>query len=148
MKILLRTDVDGLGRTGDVVDVARGYARNYLVPKGLAVEATAGISAQSEAMQRKRVRQASEERADAEAVAAQLTGAVLTTTAKASDEGRLYGSVGSAEVATALVEQFGVTVVQQQVEGEVAKDVGTHEFTVHLHPEVTVPVTIEVTAED
>ncbi|MDG2907919.1 MAG: 50S ribosomal protein L9 [Acidimicrobiales bacterium] len=148
MKILLRTDVDGLGRTGDVVDVARGYARNYLVPKGLAVEATAGISAQSEAMQRKRVRQASEERADAEAVAAQLTGAVLTTTAKASDEGRLYGSVGSAEVATALVEQFGVTVVQQQVEGEVAKDVGTHEFTVHLHPEVAVPVTIEVTAED
>ncbi len=148
MKILLRTDVDGLGRTGDVVDVARGYARNYLVPKGLAVEATAGISAQSEAMQRKRVRQASEERADAEAVAGQLTGAVLTTTAKASDEGRLYGSVGSAEVATALVEQFGVTVVQQQVEGEVAKDVGTHEFTVHLHPEVAVPVTIEVTAED
>ena len=148
MKILLRTDVDGLGRTGDVVDVARGYARNYLVPKGLAVEATAGISAQSEAMQRKRVKQASEERADAEAVAGQLTGAVLTTTAKASDEGRLYGSVGSAEVATALVEQLGVTVVQQQVEGEVAKDVGTHEFTVHLHPEVAVPVTIEVTAED
>ena len=148
MKILLRTDVDGLGRTGDVVDVARGYARNYLVPKGLAVEATAGISAQSEAMQRKRVKQASEERAGAEAVAGQLTGAVLTTTAKASDEGRLYGSVGSAEVATALVEQFGVTVVQQQVEGEVAKDVGTHEFTVHLHPEVAVPVTIEVTAED
>ena len=148
MKILLRTDVDGLGRTGDVVDVARGYARNYLVPKGLAVEATAGIAAQSEVMQRKRVRQASEERADAEAVAGQLTGAVLTTTAKASDEGRLYGSVGSAEVATALVEQFGVTVVQQQVEGEVAKDVGTHEFTVHLHPEVAVPVTIEVTAED
>ena len=148
MKILLRTDVDGLGRTGDVVDVARGYARNYLVPKGLAVEATAGIAAQSEAMQRKRVRQASEERADAEAVAGQLTGAVLTTTAKASDEGRLYGSVGSAEVAMALVEQFGVTVVQQQVEGEVAKDVGTHEFNVHLHPEVAVPVTIEVTAED
>ena len=148
MKILLRTDVDGLGRTGDVVDVARGYARNYLVPKGLAVEATAGIAAQSEAMQRKRVKQASQERADAEAVAGQLTGAVLTTTVKASEEGRLYGSVGSAEVATALVEQFGVTVVQQQVEGEVAKDVGTHEFTVHLHPEVAVPVTIEVTAED
>ena len=148
MKILLRTDVDGLGRTGDVVDVARGYARNYLVPKGLAVEATAGIAAQSEAMQRKRVKQASQERADAEAVAGQLTGAVLTTTVKASEEGRLYGSVGSAEVATALVEQFGVTVVQQQVEGEVAKDVGTHEFTVHLHPEVAVPLTIEVTAED
>ena len=148
MKILLRADVEGLGRTGDVVDVARGYARNYLVPKGMAVEATVGISAQSEAMQRKRVRQASEERADAEAIAGQLTGAVLTATAKASDEGRLYGSVGAAEVAMALVEQFGVAVVQQQVEGEVAKDVGTHEFTVHLHPEVTVPVAIEVTAED
>ena len=148
MKVLLRIDVEGLGRTGEVVDVARGYARNYLVPKGMAVKATAGIAAQSEAMQRKRVRQASEERADAEAIAGQLTGAVLPATAKASDEGRLFGSVGAAEVASALVEQLGVTVVQQQVEGEVAKDIGTHEFTVHLHPEVTVPVTIEVTAED
>ncbi|HJM31470.1 MAG TPA: 50S ribosomal protein L9 [Acidimicrobiales bacterium] len=148
MKILLRTDVDGLGRTGDVVDVARGYARNYLVPKGLAVVATAGIAAQSEAMQRKRVMQATEERADAETVADRLKGTVLTTSMKASDEGRLYGSVGSAEVAKALVEQAGVTVDRQLVEGEVAKEIGTHEFTVHLHPEVTAPVTIEVTAED
>ena len=147
MKILLRTDVDGLGRTGDIVEVARGYARNYLVPKGMAVVATAGIAAQSEVMQRKRAFKASEDRAGAEAIAVRLAGAVLTTSAKASDEGRLYGSVGSAEVATVLVEQIGITVDRQQVEGEVAKDLGTFEFTVHLHPEVSVPVTVEVTAE-
>ncbi|MBC8364205.1 MAG: 50S ribosomal protein L9 [Actinobacteria bacterium] len=148
MKILLRIDVDGLGRTGDVIDVARGYARNYLVPKGMAVEATDGIAAQSEAMQRKRIKQATEERTDAEAVAGQLTGTVLTASMKASDEGRLYGSVGSAEVAKALAEQAGVTVDRHLVEGEVAKEIGTHEFTVHLHPDVAVPVTIEVSAED
>ena len=54
MKVLLRIDVDGLGRTGDIVDVARGYARNYLVPRGLAIEALEGVAAQAEAMQRKR----------------------------------------------------------------------------------------------
>ena len=148
MKVLLRTDVEGLGRTGDIVNVARGYARNYLVPKGLAVAATVGIADQAEVMQRKRALQAAEDRADAETVATQLAGAVLTASAKASEEGRLYGSVGSAEVAAALADQIGVNVDRQQVEGEVAKDVGLHEFTVHLHPEVAVPVSLEVTAED
>jgi len=147
VKVLLRTDVEGLGRTGDIVNVARGYARNYLVPKGLAVAATVGIADQAEVMQRKRALQAAEDRADAEAVATQLAGALLTASAKASEEGRLYGSVGSAEVAAALADQIGVNVDRQQVEGEVAKDVGLHEFTVHLHPEVAVPVSLEVTAE-
>ena len=88
------------------------------------------------------------ELADAEAVATQLAGVLLTASAKASEEGRLYGSVGSAEVAAALADQIGVNVDRQLVEGEVAKDVGLHEFTVHLHPEVAVPVSLEVTAED
>ncbi|MDP6078293.1 MAG: 50S ribosomal protein L9, partial [Acidimicrobiales bacterium] len=65
MKVLLRSDVDGLGRTGDIVEVARGYARNYLVPHGLAIEAIAGITAQADAMQRKREMQSVAERADA-----------------------------------------------------------------------------------
>ena len=148
MKLILRSDMQGVGKRGDIIDVADGYARNYLVPKGLAVAATVGIADQAEVMQRKRALQAAEDRADAEAAATQLAGAVLTASAKASEEGRLYGSVGSAEVAAALADQIGVNVDRQQVEGEVAKDIGTHEFTVHLHPEVTVPVTIEVTAED
>ena len=84
MKVLLRTDVDGLGRTGDVVDVARGYARNFLVPEGLAVAAIGGIAAQAEAMQRKRDLRSVAERADAERVAGRIAGVVLQVTAKAS----------------------------------------------------------------
>ena len=147
MKVLLRSDVDGLGRTGDLVDVARGYARNFLVPRGLAVEATAGIAAQAEAMQRKRAMHAAEDRAGAEAIAVRLAGAVLVATARASDEGRLYGSVGGAEVVAALATQVGVTVEPHQIDGEIVKNVGVHEFTVRLHPEVVVPVSVEVTAK-
>jgi large subunit ribosomal protein L9 len=147
MKVLLRSDVDGLGLVGDVVDVARGYARNYLVPKGLAVEATGGIASQAEAMQRKRAARSAADRSAAEAIAGRLAGVVVTTSAKASDEGRLFGSVGAVEVATALAAQAGVDVDRQQVQGETVKDLGTHEFTVHLHPEVAVPVSVEVLPE-
>ena len=148
MKVHLRRDVDGLGRTGDIVDVNRGYARNYLVPEGLAVQATAGITAQSESMKRKRQFQAAEDRADAEAVASRLAGIVLTTSAKASDEGRLYGSVGGAEVVAALFKQVGLELDRQQIQGDLVKEVGIHEFTIHLHEEVAVPVSIEVTGEE
>ncbi|HBL08283.1 MAG TPA: 50S ribosomal protein L9 [Acidimicrobiia bacterium] len=148
MKVLLRTDVDGLGRTGDIVDVARGYARNFLVPEGLAVAAIGGIAAQAEAMQRKRDLRSVAERADAERVAGRIAGVVLQVTAKASEEGRLFGSVGTAEVVEALAAQVGLEVDRRQVHGEIAKDVGVHEFTVQLHPEVAVPVDVEVRAED
>ena len=147
MKVLLRSDVDGLGRTGDIVEVARGYARNYLVPKGLAIEALAGVTAQAEAMQRKRTLKAAADQAEAEATAARIAGVVVPLTAKASDEGRLFGSVGIAEVADALTAQIGLELDRRQVVGEVVKEVGSHEFTIELHSDVTVPVTVEVQAE-
>ena len=147
MKVLLRSDVDGLGRTGDIVEVARGYARNYLVPKGLAIEAAAGVTAQAEAMQRKRALKAAADQAEAEATAARIAGVVVQVTAKASDEGRLFGSVGIAEVADALTAQIGLELDRRQGVGEVVKEVGSHEFTVELHSDVAVPVTVEVQAE-
>ncbi len=147
MKVLLRSDVEGVGRTGDIVEVARGYARNYLVPQGLAIEAVPGVAAQAEAMQRKRALKAASDRSEAETAAAQIAGVVVHVTAKASDEGRLFGSVGAAEVADALVAQVGLEVDRRQVVGDVVKDVGSHEFTVELHAEVAVPVTVEVQAE-
>ena len=147
MKVLLRSDVDGLGRTGDIVEVARGYARNYLVPKGLAIEALAGVTAQAEAMQRKRALKAAADQVEAEATAARIVGVVVQITAKASDEGRLFGSVGIAEVADALTAQVGLELDRRQVSGEVVKEVGSHEFTIELHSDVTVPVTVEVQAE-
>ncbi len=147
MKVLLRSDVDGLGRTGDIVDVARGYARNYLVPHGLAIEAVPGVAAQAEAMQRKRELASIAERADAEVVAGRIAGLVLTVAAKASAEGRLFGSVGPADVAGALATQAGIEIAQAQVVGPAVKDTGVHEFTVQLHPEVAVPIGVEVQAE-
>jgi len=140
VKVLLRIDVDGLGRTGDIVEVARGYARNYLVPRGLAIEALEGVAAQAEAMQRKRALKAAVDRSDAELAAAQIAGVVLQVTAKASDEGRLFGSVGVAEVTEALASQVGLVVDRRQVVGETAKDIGSHEFIIELHAEVSVPV--------
>ena len=148
MKVLLRIDVEGLGRTGDLVEVARGYARNYLVPQGLAVAAGSGMAAQAEAMQRKRALQAAADKSDAEESAARLEGLVLQVTAKASEEGRLFGSVGVAEVASALVDQFGLEVDRRQVSGDPVKDLGTHSFTVQLHPEVDLQVSVEVQAEE
>ena len=147
MKVLLRSDVDGLGRTGDIVEVTRGYARNFLVPKGLAIQAAKGVTAQAEAMRRKRALKAAADRADAEVIAAQIAGVVLHVTAKASEEGRLFGSVGTAEVGEVLASQAGLVVDRRQVTGEVVKDVGSHEFTVQLHAEVAIPVTVEVQAE-
>ena len=148
MKVLLRTDVEGLGRTGDLVDVARGYARNYLVPQGLAVKAGSGVAAQAEVMQRKRALQTAADKADAEEVATRLEGLVLQVSAKASEEGRLFGSVGVAEVVSALVDQFGLEVDRKQVSGNAVKDLGTHGFTLQLHPEVDLLISVEVQAED
>ena len=148
MKVLLRTDVEGLGRTGDLVEVARGYARNYLVPQGLAVEASQGMAAQAESMQRKRALQAAADKSDAEESAARLEGLVLQVTAKASEEGRLFGSVGVVEVVSALVDQFGLEVDRGQVSGDPVKDLGTHGFTVRLHPEVDFQISVQVQAEE
>ena len=148
MKVLLRIDVEGLGRTGDLVEVARGYARNYLVPQGLALEAGSGRAAQAESMQRKRALQAAADKSDAEESAARLEGLVLQVTAKASEEGRLFGSVGVVEVVSALVDQFGLEVDRRQVSGDPVKDLGTHSFTVQLHPEVDLQVSVEVQAEE
>ena len=94
MKVLLRSDVDGLGKTGTIVNVARGYARNFLVPQGLAVVATEGMAAQAEAMQKKRALQTAADKESAETLAESLSECVVNVSAKSSDEGRLFGSVG------------------------------------------------------
>ena len=117
------------------------------MPRGLAIEAVEGMAAQADAMRRKRAMKAAADRSDAEAAAAQIAGVVLQVTAKASGEGRLFGSVGVVEVIEALASQTGLVVDRRQVTGDVVKDVGSHEFTVEVHAEVSVPVTVEVQAE-
>jgi large subunit ribosomal protein L9 len=148
MKLLLRADVDGLGKKGDMVDVADGYARNYLVPKGYALAATPGAEAQAEAMRRTRQIKDSADREAAEEIAARLVALPVTIAAKSGDEGRLFGSVTTAEIATAVAEQAGVELDRKVLSlAEPIKSVGTHSVQVKLHADVEFPVTVEVVAQ-
>jgi large subunit ribosomal protein L9 len=145
MKLLLRSDVDGLGKKGDMVEVADGYARNYLVPKGFALPATAGVEAQAEAMRRTRQIKDSADREAAEEIAARLVAFPVTIAAKSGDEGRLFGSVTTTEIATAVAEQAGIELDRRALSlAEPIKSVGTHSVQVKLHADVEFPVTVEV----
>ena len=107
MKVILRDTVDGLGRKGDICDVADGYARNFLVPKGLAIRATKGSEGQAEAMRRTEALRSAADRDDAERVATVLGPAVVTITAKAGEGGRLFGSVTTSDIVEAIEKQVG-----------------------------------------
>jgi large subunit ribosomal protein L9 len=147
MKIVLRDDVENLGRKGDVVDVADGYARNYLVPRGLAMKATKGVVKQAEAMRRNRATKEARDRDAAQAHAAALAGARIEITARAGEGGKLFGSVTTADVAEALLAQKGVEVDRRKVGlDEPLKELGEAEVVVKLHPDVSATFTLVVVA--
>ncbi|MEZ5171407.1 MAG: 50S ribosomal protein L9 [Acidimicrobiia bacterium] len=148
MKVLLRDDVENLGRKGDLVDVADGYARNYLLPRGFAMRATKGTVRQAEAMKRNREIREAKERAAAEELSATLSAAPVTVAARAGEEGKLFGSVTSTEIAAVLSERSGVDVDRRKLElDEPIKDLGTSEVKLRLHPDVETVITVEVVAE-
>jgi large subunit ribosomal protein L9 len=147
VKVVLRSDVSGIGRKGDVREVANGYARNYLLPRGLAFKATPGVEAQAEGMRRARSLKQASELADAKVLAELLASAPLRITVRSGKEGKLFGSVGSSDIVTAISKQLGVTIERRQVElPEPIKAVGSYQIPVELHSELTVPVTVEVGA--
>src|SRR3954452_1332760 len=102
VKVILRDDVRNVGKKGDIVDVAAGYARNYLVPKGLAMNASAGTVTQAASMRRSRDVKDAKERGAAEEIAKRLVPSVITLSAKAGPEGRLFGSVTTADIVSAV----------------------------------------------
>ena len=147
MKVLLRGDVDGIGRRGDIVDVADGYARNFLIPGGLGLVATPGIQAQATSMRRARDLREASDRQAAEAKARVLAGTTLRVSARASSTGRLFGSVGAAEVVDAARAQKGVEIDRHAVVlEEPIKATGTYEVVVRLFGNVVTPVMVEVVA--
>ena len=146
MHLILRADLDGVGKKGDVVDVADGYARNFLLPKGHAIKASKGAEQQAEAMRRSRDIKDAAARGAATEVATKLVPATIRLTAKAGPEGRLFGSIGSAEIAAAIVEQTGIDIDRKQLQlTEPLKELGTHTVAAKLHADVEFPVTIEIT---
>ncbi len=145
MKVVLRADVSRLGNKGDVLDVSDGYARNYLVPRGLALQAAAGVVAQASAMRRSRDVRDAKERASAEEVARALVPQVVHIAARAGGGGRLFGSVTTSDVADAVREQTGIELDRRRLHlDEPIRAVGTHRVTARLHAEVEFPVTVEV----
>jgi large subunit ribosomal protein L9 len=145
VKIVLRADVDNLGKKGDVLDVADGYARNYLVPKGVAIVASKGAIAQAAAMRRSRDIKDARDRESAEGVARQLVSTLIRIPAKAGGEGRLFGSVTAVDVADAVRAQAGVELDRRRLQlHEPIKSLGTHEVPVKLHTDVEFRITVEV----
>ena len=147
MKLLLRSDVDGVGKKGDIVEVADGFGRNYLVPKGFAIKATKGIEDQASSMRRSRDLKDATDRGAAEEIAKTLVPAVITISAKASGEGKLFGSVTAADVAEAVEAQTGVVLDRRTLSlDEHIKTVGTHSVPAKLHSDVQFQITVEVSA--
>jgi large subunit ribosomal protein L9 len=148
IKVILRTDVNELGKRGDVLEVADGYARNYLVPKGLAMKATAGAASQAVSMRRARDLRDAQDRSAAEMLATTLVPKVITVTARAGSEGKLFGSITAADISAAIEDQANVQLDRRKlVLAEPIKTLGTHVVPAKLHSEVEFPVTIEVVAE-
>jgi large subunit ribosomal protein L9 len=148
MKIVLHKEVEKLGVPGDVVQVADGYARNYLIPKGYAAPATKGAAKNSDRLRRAHDQKVQKAVLEAREVAAKLTASPLQVTARAGEEGKLFGSVTSADIARELEARTGATVDRRTVHlAEPIRSLGTHEVTVRLHPEVEAIVTVEVAAQ-
>ena len=145
MKIILRSDVSNVGKKGDVVDVSEGYARNYLVAKGLGLKATEGAVNQAAAMRRSRDLKDARDREAAEKLARALVPVVIRIPAKAGSEGRLFGSVTANDVVAAVQTQTGATLDRRRLHlDDPIKTLGLHEIPVRLHSEVEFRVTVEV----
>jgi len=147
MEVILRQDVASLGKAGELVKVKPGYARNYLLPHGLAYEATAGNKQRIAAESKARTARVAAERQEAEAQAGRLNGVSLTLSRKAGEGDRLFGSITAQDVAEALAAQ-GQTVDKRRIELEhPIKTVGQHTIPVRLHQDVTAEVRLTVVAE-
>jgi large subunit ribosomal protein L9 len=149
VKVILSDDVDKLGKKGDVVVVADGYARNFLVPKGLALMATKGSLKQAELMQKARAER--EERAKEEAAkkVASLGASPVYISARAGEGGRLFGSVTRSDVARAIEDQLEEVVDRHNVLlDDPIRSLGSHQVEVKLHEQVTALVTVEVIAHE
>lgn len=145
MQVILTQAVDDLGEKGDVVTVADGYARNYLVPKKLAVKASEGALKQAEGM---RIAREEAERRSLEAaqeLAESLAGTRVVVAARAGDSGNLFGSIGASDVAAAIVKFTGIEIDRKIVDiTDPIKEIGLHEVTLKPHHDVSVAVTLDV----
>ena len=148
MEVILREDVPQLGQRGDLVKVKPGYARNYLIPRKLAMPASAGARKQVADMKAANARKDAREKGGAESLAAQLGELTLTISAKAGEQDQLFGSVTTMDIAAAL-EAKGFNIDRRTIElEEPIKTIGEYSVPVRLHSEVTAAVKVAVTREE
>src|SRR5258708_8894579 len=147
MEVILKEDVPKLGQRGDVVKVAEGYGRNYLLPHKLAIEATTGNKAVIEQMRQSAVRRTAVEKADADALAKQLEGVTLTFQRKAGEKDHLFGSVTSADLAEQL-EKKGFTIDRRKIQlTDPLKSLGEVDVPINLHRDVTSRIKVVIETE-
>ena len=144
MKVILRNDLAGVGKRGDIVEVSDGYARNYLLPKGLGFAATDGAVNQAKAMRRARDLRDAADRESAQTIASALVAKTITITAKAGSEGKLFGSVTTGDIAQAIHAQANISIDRKKLHVEQIKSLGTYSVAVKLRADVEFPVSVEV----
>ena len=148
MKVILTQDVKGTGKAGEVKDVADGYARNFLIPRKLAVPATAGALKGVEQRQAAESKRAAAEETTARELATRIGAEPIVIRAKVGDQGRLYGSITSGDVAEELSRRLGAPIDKRRIElTDPIRQLGTFQVPIRLHRTVTANLTIEVQAE-
>jgi large subunit ribosomal protein L9 len=149
MKVILTQDVKNLGNEGDVKDVSDGYGRNYLIPKGLVVEATKGNLKEIEDQTKRLQKQKDREKTQAQALYDRLNGKGITVTARSGGGDKLFGAVTAKEVADALNKQFKVKLDKKKVDlGEPIKHLGEYPVKIKIYPLIQAEITIRVEAAD
>ncbi len=148
MKVVLRDNVDTLGKKGDVVEVSDGYARNFLIPAGKAFKSSPGAERQAERMRSARELKDAKELAVAQEMASRLVSTPINIAARAGSEGKLFGSVTAADIVRAVAEQANIMLERKAIESDGIKEVGSHTVTAKPHPDVEFPITVEVIAAE
>lgn len=147
MKILLRDDVKNVGLKGDIKEVKDGYARNYLIPRGLALKANKGVEQQAASMRKAREQREAQDRDAAKELATKLEAAPLTINARVGEEGKMFGSITAAEIVNAIGKQLDMQVDRHKLHLDAPiKTLGEHEAKVQLHTDVTATVKLNVVA--
>ena len=148
MRVILTQDVKGTGKAGEVKDVADGYARNFLIPRKLAVPASAGALRGVEQRQQAESKRAAAEETDARRLANRVSAEPIVVKARVGDQGRLYGSITSADVAEQLSRRLGQPIDKRRIElAEPIRQLGTFQVPIRLHRAVTANLTVDVQAE-
>lgn len=147
MKVILKADVKALGKKGQIFEVSDGYARNFLFPRGLALEATSGNLNDLASKKANEERKKEKEKQDAQALAAKLNDIIVEISTKTGEGGRLFGSITSKEIAEALKSKHGIELDKRKLEiKDPIKALGTFTVQVKIHPEVTAQLQVHVKA--